>query len=99
MACSCPVSYSPRHYQNATTSQELPGSPFLATAALGPRSAKHQCRGVHTTVSARLYMQGQQVLASLPLQFMVSALPRAHPNVNFMDTSINLVAFPCPWAI
>jgi len=43
-------------------------------------------------------MQGQQVLAKLLLQFMVSVLSHAHPDVNFMDAFINLAAFPCPWA-
>lgn len=44
-------------------------------------------------------MQEQQVLANLLLlKFVVSVLPHAHPNVNFMDTFINLEAFPCPQA-
>lgn len=49
-------------------------------------------------VSAGLQIQGQQVLTNLVLQFMVSVLPHAHPNVNFMDAFINLAAFPCPRA-
>lgn len=91
------ATYSPGHYQNATTSRNPPAVGSGSRAVLGaaqPRVAAEQ----HPVGSVwGLRARGGRYLPAL-LRFTGSVLSHAHPSVNFMDASINLAAFPCPQA-